>query len=341
MSICLDIVLLVALTSAAFSGAACGNDSTSSRAEIQLAAVDSLVQLPDSSFLSSFVPSMKSDGMTTYIADAGSARLVAISDDWKRSVAIARPGEAPGEFRTPTAVFLDSALVYAYDGATRRLSVFDRAGEYLNQFVLPERMTGDFVIRDGQLIGSFPFLTHSPILLKPGGGEQTELRSEVLGTTWSEFQNKARARRHIVLVSDSTLVTVGVSIPVIEVYDAMNQRVRLRDLSSHPLLADRLAEADRMLDEERQENKTSTVVQYAAPLGGFLALLIVTGATGDSDLRATRLLLVDVGTLDVVSVVDLRGVRGNPLRWFFSFTATSDGFVAYEAVKGVLYRYRL
>jgi DNA-binding beta-propeller fold protein YncE len=96
-----------------------------------------------------------SDGHSGQFPNAGpdtNARIVKFSRDGKYVREWGRLGSAPGEFRTPHALALDSrGRLFVADRGNHRIQVFDQDGMFLEEWKQFGRVSGLFITRDDML----------------------------------------------------------------------------------------------------------------------------------------------------------------------------------------------
>jgi DNA-binding beta-propeller fold protein YncE len=96
-----------------------------------------------------------SDGHSGQFANAGpdtNARIVKFTRDGKFVREWGRLGSAPGEFRTPHALALDSrGRLYVADRGNHRIQIFDQDGKFLEEWKQFSRVSGLFITRDDTL----------------------------------------------------------------------------------------------------------------------------------------------------------------------------------------------
>lgn len=299
-------------------------------------------QLSDGSFIGKNVTHLVGTHGRVYLNDVQNSRLLVLNDDFAFQQAIGASGRGPGEFQYVGPFVVSEDSLYAYDGGSRRIHVFTHEGIYERSIDVDGKHIRVSLVQDAQGYLYFSNVAYkNPITKIDRSGSVVAQFGDSLGFTNMPFQNRVRSVRHLALLGDSALVSVGESRPVIEIFSLDGQILRRADLAGHPVFRDRIEYADRVFDEEGNPRKTVTVTYGIAVSGDELYIGVIEGEPGD-DLASNRVLVFDMQKMKSDRIVRMYSMSGDAAGWVRAIgIIPENGVVAYDATDASLNRYEV
>lgn len=296
-----------------------------------------IIQTADSTFFGT-IRSIVHDSDKWYLCDDTAQTVLVIEHSMDELIRrIGGSGEGPGEFQSCRSVYVRGDSVYVYDARNQRLQVFDAEGRYAGG-ITTERLNPGFVVSsNGTLFASMDF-SNPPLARLTRSGNIEHKFGSILIPSESEIQNQLRSKRHIKLLPDGRLLTVGVSYPVVEIVDTDGNVDTALDLSTLPLFERAVEESTSRWRRDGIENLTVTVIKDVAVVDDDILLLVWEGPEAYH-----HVLRISIQEWAPVEYYDIRDPAGHPLSWPYALALSEDGrrFIIYDGQRGSIFVYTM
>lgn len=303
----------------------------------KLVAYDYVTSVSPDRFLKA-VHRIETRGDSIFINDQVTRQLLILNNDLELIGSIGNPGSGPGELPDwPLAFDVSNKYVYAHSG--EGLHVFSLQGKYTRTISLPIRLTYGLAVdsHDNVYISPITSEHESSILKLDSSGTVIYDFGDLFVTDDPGPRDKPLRQRLIVTADQQYLMSIGLSMPVVEKYSLDGDLIARNDLSETRFFAPRMAYSAK--NEKSGARGYVTVANNVMIVDSLFYVLVIQGSP-DEDLRTNTILAINTETLEIQHVYELSDHEGSPLKWVSAYGFTASGeLVAFHYTDGVFYNY--
>ncbi len=301
---------------------------------IYLEKLKSLEFLSDSSYLAN-VHCISYKNNSYFLSDYTTHRLIKLKENLNVDKIFGGYGGGPGEFRGASyfALFKDS--IYAFDMFGKRINVYNANTGYAREFntnVSLDLINRFAVDPDGNLYLSTNY-EKKPITKIDNNGN-------IVSQFGNWFQkdgkiNKLRNSRHISII-DSLIISVGVMVPEIELYDLKGNLVSNYDLSSIKDFNSILKYQEEVYKTNNNDNIAYDIINDIYLENNSLFILFSTYDFKNDVMSSNQIIQLKVEGINLIPQKVLELVSGEEIVGFQSICINNDTLIAFERLSGKL-----
>ena len=295
----------------------------------------SVGQLSDSTFIYdvySIIPNKK----LIYLDDYKNNRIIKLDDSLQGLITFGRSGKGPGEFTGAFYLQIWKDSIYCIDDGGMKMLVFDRDGNYAREFFIPRVMKQFAIDSLGNFYFSTPELTE-PITVYDNIGNKIKGFGTLYYNGRTSRETRARNFRHL-LISGNRLIAVGVSEPIIEIYNLNGKVINKINLSDYPYIENRISYAKEEIKKD-QNNRDATYILFD-DVTVYNNELMCTIVDGNKKCNKILVVKIDKDNLIPTEIITAKNKSGNTLGWITSICATKQ-FLYLTTYNGFINRYYL
>lgn len=192
--------------------------------------IGTIEQLGDSTYLSEEIGQIVKSKKSIIMSDALNARCIVFDTTFKFQKSLGGQGSGPGEFLGTSKIFTYRDTIYVYDFRKNIISAMSDEGKIFREFAMPVRLDSKPVMdMDGNIYVSTPFQKETITVYDLSGNKKRAFGK--LNTKWSEEKAQQYNRKNLELISDSVIIAVYESIPLIQMYNTQGSLLAEKDIS--------------------------------------------------------------------------------------------------------------
>jgi hypothetical protein len=300
-------------------------------------------QFSDSTFFSKTISDIYNYSGNYFISDSFNDRVVCVDTNFVIIKVFGRSGKGPGEFNFAGPIFVTHDTLYAFDSRGSRINVFNvKSGSYIRQIILEKnpKVRSKFVVYNNSIFINTPIFEY-PITVYNNTGKIIGFlgeRDTVNNTLSKYFLYTA----NLMLNDKGEMICSFESLPKINIYNLIEMKTTVLDLSEISLIKNRLKEVE--AGYKALQNKTTQGVQtlFAYSYLDRNQLYLSYYSEYRNSVNVCDALIINLDRLKILRIQNIT-FNNNPTdyQWFYPFSVFNNNVLVYESINSNFNSYKI
>jgi hypothetical protein len=312
---------------------------------IIVAPTNKITSLNDSIYLGQVIDIMEYDD-TIYLSEYNRNRIIVTDREFNFIKTIGSTGKGPGEFNGARSCQIVDERLYGLDIMNRRLNIFDRSGQYIDEITTEVPSNQSFVITKNRIYGASQRSEEFPAYISDLNGKLIK-RFGKIERYFPTINSRHHRRFFLEMTTDEKILAVCSDEPVIEWYDLEGNFLKDYSLIDIQPIREFFQYVQKMQRSDEGKRLHCMFIAESLVQNSRLYLLLVSFdesqyEEGKSNGRfCSDILELEIEDVEINPVRIISLMNENSKTFYYAFTKSQERFICYDIIRYEIHEYAL